>query len=71
MLSGSGVVVTIDLETPFLFVVLWLEVSKVGEWGGREGGRGKEGSQGGVVSQAILSRVCPARIREREMSTLL
>jgi len=41
------------------------------EWGEREGGRGKEGSQGGVVSRAILSRVCPAKIREREMSTLL
>jgi len=39
---------------------------------GRKRGRGKEGRQGGVVSQANLSKACPARQREEgEMSTLL
>ena len=30
---------TIELETPFLFVVPLVEVSEVGEWGEREGER--------------------------------
>ena len=40
--SGSDVAVTVELETPFLFVVPLVEVSEVGEWGQREGGRGKK-----------------------------
>jgi len=39
-------------------------VSELGERGERERGRGKEGRQGGVVLRAVLSRVCPARVRE-------
>jgi len=55
--------VTVELETPFLS----LKVSEVGELRGRRGGEGEEkknGRQGGVVSRARLSRVCPARLRE-------
>ena len=33
---------TVELETPFLFVVFLLKVSEVEEWGEREGGRGKK-----------------------------
>jgi len=42
----------------------WRYVSELGEWGEREGERGKEGRQGGVVSRARLSRVCPSRLME-------
>jgi len=50
---------TVELEAPFL--LYWLKVSEVGEWGEREGGQGKEGRQGGVVTRTRLERVCPAR----------
>ena len=53
---------TVELEAPFL--LYWLKVSEVGEWGEREGGKGKEGRQGGVVTRTRLERVCPARLRE-------
>jgi len=37
----------------------------------REGEEKKLGRQGGLVSRARLSRVCPARLRRREMALLL
>jgi len=36
----------------------------VREWGEGEGGKGKEGRQGGAVSWARLSIVWPTRLRE-------
>ena len=67
--SGNDVAVTVDLETRFLFVVPLAEVSEVGEWEKEREGEETVGRQGGVVvSLAILSRVCPARLRE--MSSL-
>ena len=66
-LASGRDVVTVEIETPFS---VSSPCGEVGEWGEREGGQGKEGRQGGVVSRAILSRVCPARVRE-EMATLL
>jgi len=38
-------------------------------WGEREGGRRKEGRQGGVVSRARLERVYPARLREGDINS--
>jgi len=49
-------------------------VSELGEWGEREGERGKEGRQGGVVSRASLyieSLPVETNGGGREMPTLL
>ena len=59
---------TVDLETRFLFVVPLAEVSEVGEWEKEREGEETVGRQGGVVvSLAILSRFCPARLREGDV----
>ena len=51
---------TTDLETPFLFVVLWLEVSEVGKWGSREGRErvGRKPGRSSLASNTVESLPC-------------